>query len=43
MERTHITKKNNGGSPRYMAPELFDDKSACFKVCSGFCKVAVWG
>jgi len=26
MERTHITKKNNGGSPRYMAPELFDDK-----------------
>merc|ERR1711939_807779 len=27
MERTHITKRNNGGSPRYMAPELFDDKS----------------
>jgi serine/threonine protein kinase len=27
MERTHITKKNNGGSPRYMAPVLFDDKS----------------
>merc|ERR1719235_347090 len=27
MERTHITKKNNGGSPRYMAPELFDCKS----------------
>lgn len=26
MERTHITKKNNGGSPRYMAPELFDSK-----------------
>jgi serine/threonine protein kinase len=24
MERTHITKRNNGGSPRYMAPELFD-------------------
>lgn len=24
MERTHISKKNNGGSPRYMAPELFD-------------------
>eukprot|EP00929_Paragymnodinium_shiwhaense_P039882 TRINITY_DN20887_c0_g1_i3.p1 TRINITY_DN20887_c0_g1~~TRINITY_DN20887_c0_g1_i3.p1 ORF type:complete len:1029 (+),score=195.97 TRINITY_DN20887_c0_g1_i3:111-3197(+) len=23
MERTHITKRNNGGSPRYMAPELF--------------------
>lgn len=27
MERTHITKRNNGGSPRYMAPELFDCKS----------------
>jgi len=27
MEQTHITKKNNGGSPRYMAPELFDLKS----------------
>lgn len=27
MERTHITKKNNGGSPRYMAPELFDCKT----------------
>merc|ERR1719235_1820748 len=27
MERTHISKKNNGGSPRYMAPELFDNKS----------------
>merc|ERR1719487_3195089 len=27
MERTHITKRNNGGSPRYMAPELFDNKS----------------
>lgn len=24
MERTHIEKRNNGGSPRYMAPELFD-------------------
>jgi len=23
MTATHITKKNNGGSPRYMAPELF--------------------
>lgn len=22
QERTHITKKNNGGSPRYMAPEV---------------------
>merc|ERR1719159_1890080 len=27
MERTHITKQNNGGSPRYMAPELFDCKT----------------
>jgi len=27
MERTHISKKNNGGSPRYMAPELFDCKT----------------
>merc|ERR1719163_1474696 len=27
MERTHITKRNNGGSPRYMAPELFDAKT----------------
>jgi serine/threonine protein kinase len=27
MERTHITKRNNGGSPRYMAPELFDNKT----------------
>jgi len=27
MDRTHITKKNNGGSPRYMAPELFDCKT----------------
>jgi len=27
MERTHITKSNNGGSPRYMAPELFDAKT----------------
>merc|ERR1719456_2230967 len=27
MERTHITKRNNGGSPRYMAPELFDCKT----------------
>lgn len=27
MWRTHITKKNNGGSPRYMAPELFDSKT----------------
>lgn len=27
MERTHMTKHNNGGSPRYMAPELFDQKT----------------
>jgi serine/threonine protein kinase len=27
MERTHMTKKNKGGSPRYMAPELFDSKT----------------
>merc|ERR1712007_151306 len=27
MDRTHITKQNNGGSPRYMAPELFDCKT----------------
>merc|ERR1719163_2024510 len=36
MERTHITKRNNGGSPRYMAPELFDCKSKITE------KVDVW-
>lgn len=36
MERTHITKKNNGGSPRYMAPELFDSKMRITE------KVDVW-
>lgn len=36
MLRTHITKKNNGGSPRYMAPELFDSKA---KVTE---KIDVW-
>jgi len=36
MDRTHITKKNNGGSPRYMAPELFDNKSKITE------KVDVW-
>lgn len=36
MERTHITKKNNGGSPRYMAPELFDSKSKITE------KVDIW-
>eukprot|EP00397_Hematodinium_sp_SG-2012_P019724 GEMP01020283.1.p1 GENE.GEMP01020283.1~~GEMP01020283.1.p1 ORF type:complete len:556 (-),score=91.17 GEMP01020283.1:687-2354(-) len=36
MERTHITKKNNGGSPRYMAPELFDKKSKITE------KIDVW-
>jgi len=36
MDRTHITSKNNGGSPRYMAPELFDSK---FKITE---KVDIW-
>eukprot|EP00928_Gymnodinium_smaydae_P034238 TRINITY_DN24316_c0_g1_i1.p1 TRINITY_DN24316_c0_g1~~TRINITY_DN24316_c0_g1_i1.p1 ORF type:complete len:756 (+),score=70.48 TRINITY_DN24316_c0_g1_i1:59-2326(+) len=36
MDRTHITKKNNGGSPRYMAPELFDMKSKITE------KVDIW-
>jgi len=36
MERTHITKKNNGGSPRYMAPELFDNKTKITE------KIDVW-
>jgi serine/threonine protein kinase len=36
MERTHITKKNNGGSPRYMAPELFDTKTKITE------KIDVW-
>lgn len=36
MERTHITKKNNGGSPRYMAPELFDCKTKITE------KVDIW-
>mmetsp|Transcript_35644 Transcript_35644/g.70492 ORF Transcript_35644/g.70492 Transcript_35644/m.70492 type:complete len:736 (+) Transcript_35644:70-2277(+) len=36
MERTHITKKNNGGSPRYMAPELFDSNSKITE------KVDIW-
>eukprot|EP00927_Polykrikos_kofoidii_P023664 TRINITY_DN21721_c0_g1_i2.p1 TRINITY_DN21721_c0_g1~~TRINITY_DN21721_c0_g1_i2.p1 ORF type:complete len:447 (-),score=63.83 TRINITY_DN21721_c0_g1_i2:102-1244(-) len=36
MERSHITKKNNGGSPRYMAPELFDSKSKITE------KVDIW-
>jgi serine/threonine protein kinase len=36
MERTHITKKNNGGSPRYMAPELFDSKTKITE------KIDVW-
>eukprot|EP00933_Yihiella_yeosuensis_P060609 TRINITY_DN6335_c0_g2_i1.p1 TRINITY_DN6335_c0_g2~~TRINITY_DN6335_c0_g2_i1.p1 ORF type:complete len:693 (-),score=101.25 TRINITY_DN6335_c0_g2_i1:65-2143(-) len=36
MERTHITKKNNGGSPRYMAPELFDCKTKITE------KIDVW-
>jgi len=36
MERTHITKKNNGGSPRYMAPELFDRETKITE------KIDVW-
>jgi serine/threonine protein kinase len=36
MERTHITKRNNGGSPRYMAPELFDCKTKITE------KIDVW-
>merc|ERR1712113_191582 len=36
MERTHNTKKNNGGSPRYMAPELFDSKTKITE------KVDIW-
>lgn len=36
MERTHITKRNNGGSPRYMAPELFDAKTKITE------KVDIW-
>lgn len=36
MERTHITKKNNGGSPRYMAPELFDSRTKITE------KVDIW-
>jgi len=38
MERTHITKKNNGGSPRYMAPELFS-ADARHKITE---KVDIW-
>lgn len=36
MERTHITKRNNGGSPRYMAPELFDSRTKITE------KVDIW-
>lgn len=36
MERTHMTKRNNGGSPRYMAPELFDSKTKITE------KIDVW-
>merc|ERR1719436_248564 len=36
MDRTHITKKNNGGSPRYMAPELFDSRTKITE------KVDIW-
>jgi len=36
MERTHISKTNNGGSPRYMAPELFDQNTKITE------KIDVW-
>jgi serine/threonine protein kinase len=37
MEKTHITRKENeGGSPRYMAPELFDSKGRITE------KVDIW-
>lgn len=37
MEKTHISRKDNeGGSPRYMAPELFDNKGRITE------KVDVW-
>lgn len=36
MERTHINKSNNGGSPRYMAPELFDHRTKITE------KVDIW-
>jgi serine/threonine protein kinase len=37
MEKTHISRKDNeGGSPRYMAPELFDSKGKITE------KVDIW-
>jgi len=38
MEKTHITRRgdNEGGSPRYMAPELFDNKGKITE------KVDIW-
>jgi len=36
MDGTHIAKRNNGGSPRYMAPELFDARSKITE------KIDVW-
>lgn len=36
MEHTHMAKKNNGGSPRYMAPELFDSETKLTE------KIDVW-
>lgn len=36
MERTHITNTTAGGSPRYMAPELFDNKTKISE------KVDIW-
>ena len=39
QERTHITKKNNGGSPRYMAPEVSESKVWGFCKCLESCRV----
>merc|ERR1712083_895597 len=37
MEKTHISRRDNeGGSPRYMAPELFDSKGKITE------KVDIW-
>ncbi|EER00849.1 RAC-beta serine/threonine-protein kinase-B, putative [Perkinsus marinus ATCC 50983] len=40
MEFSHITRKSNGGSPRYMAPELFDER---LKVGAADCSSSVRG
>jgi len=36
MDGTHIAKRHNGGSPRYMAPELFDQRTKITE------KIDVW-